>query len=94
MAVVAPVGAPTRVDAEAAAEVLIAAGAAEVLLFGSVARGDAGADSDIDLVAIFADLDYAERAVRQRTLQAAAGRCGAVAGAGPCDRSSRVAGPR
>ena len=73
MAVVAPLGAPTRVDAEAAAEVLIAAGAAEVLLFGSVARGDACADSDIDLVAIFADLDYAERQVRQRALQAAAG---------------------
>ena len=72
MAVFAPVGAPTRVDAEAAAEVLIAAGAAEVLLFGSVARGTAGPGSDIDLVAIFADLDYAERAVRRQKLEAVA----------------------
>ena len=56
----------------AAATALIDAGAAEVLLFGSVARGDAGPHSDIDLVAIFADLEYAERHVRQRELQAAA----------------------
>ena len=46
----------------AAAAALIDAGVEEVLLFGSVARGAAGGDSDIDLVAIFADLDYAERA--------------------------------
>jgi len=52
--------------------VLIAAGVAEVLLFGSVARGDAAAGSDIDLVAIFADLDYGERHERQRALEAAA----------------------
>ena len=51
---------------------LIAAGVAEVLLFGSVARGDATADSDIDLVAIFADVDYAERHARRRALEAAA----------------------
>ena len=72
MAVVAPAEAPTRADAERAAAALIAGGVEEVLLFGSVARGDATADSDIDLVAIFADLDDGERHVRQRALQAAA----------------------
>ena len=48
-------------------------GAARVLLFGSLARGTCGPDSDIDLVAIFADLgDYSERrAVRNRLEQAA-----------------------
>ena len=73
MAVVAPAEAPTRVDAERAAQTLIAAGVEEVLLFGSVARGTAGPHSDIDLVAIFADLDYADRAERARHLEAAAG---------------------
>ena len=72
MAVVAPAEAPTRSDAERAAAALIAAGVEEVLLFGSVARGAAGPHSDIDLVGIFADLDYAERHVRQRALQEAA----------------------
>ena len=51
---------------------MIAAGAAEVLLFGSVAAGTAVAGSDIDLVAIFADLDYATRHGRRRELEAAA----------------------
>ena len=41
-----------------AAEALISGGAEEVLLFGSVARGDADESSDIDLVAVFADIDY------------------------------------
>ena len=72
MAVVAPAEAPTRVDAERAAQTLIAAGVEEVLLFGSVARGTAGPHSDIDLVAIFADLDYAERAECARRLESAA----------------------
>ena len=72
MAVLAPPAAPIRADAERAAAALIGAGASKVLLFGSVARGDAGPLSDIDLVAIFADLDYGERHVRQRALQAAA----------------------
>ena len=72
MAVVAPAAAPTRADADRAAAALIDAGASKVLLFGSVARGTAGPHSDIDLVAIFADLDYAERHVRQRSLQEAA----------------------
>ena len=72
MAVGAPLAAPTRADAAAAAAVLLDRGVAEVLLVGSVARGAAGADSDIDLVAIFADLDYSEREDRRRELEAAA----------------------
>ena len=47
-----------------------------MLVFGSVARGDQHADSDIDLVAIFDDLDYQQRFyaksdVRERAEQAA-----------------------
>ena len=53
--------APTLADATAAAEALVAAGAEEVLLFGSLARGEAHEHSDIDLVAVFADIDYARR---------------------------------
>lgn len=72
MAIVPPLAAPTRRDAAAAAAVLIDRGAAEVLLFGSVARGDATDASDIDLVAILADLDYAERSERKREFETAA----------------------
>jgi predicted nucleotidyltransferase len=72
MAVVPPADAPTRADAERAAATLIAAGVDKVLLFGSVARGGADPHSDIDLVGIFADLDYAERHVRRGALQEAA----------------------
>lgn len=60
MAAKAPV-APTREEALAAAERLQAAGAARVLLFGSVARGEARSGSDIDLVAVFDEIDYADR---------------------------------
>ncbi len=60
-------------DAAAAAEALVAVGAEEVLLFGSVARGDASEGSDIDLVALFADIDYAQRRVLKRRLEDAAG---------------------
>ena len=72
MPVVAPASAPTREDAERVAEVLVGGGVAEVLLFGSVAAGTAGPHSDIDLVAIYADVDYSERHLRQRELEAAA----------------------
>ena len=58
---VSDVQAPTVADAKVAADALVAAGVEEVLLFGSVASGEAGAGSDIDLVAVFADLDYAHR---------------------------------
>ena len=44
-----------------------------MLLFGSVARGRATADSDIDLVAIFDDIDYSERhRIRSALREAAA----------------------
>ncbi len=43
-----------------------------MLLFGSVARGDATADSDIDLVAVFDDLDYSHRLGLRLALSAAA----------------------
>ena len=60
-------------DAALAAEAVVAGGAEEVLLFGSVARGDAGEGSDIDLVALFADIDYAQRRILKRRLEEAAG---------------------
>ena len=65
--------APTLAAAHRAAEAVADQGAARVLLFGSLARGASGPDSDIDLVAIFADLgDYSERrAVRNRLEEAA-----------------------
>ena len=72
MVAVAPSAAPTLDDAMAAAGAMIATGVEEVLLFGSVASGTAGPHSDIDLVAVFADLDYAERHVRRQELEAAA----------------------
>lgn len=61
--------APTREDAQRAAETVADHGATRVLLFGSVAKGTAHAHSDIDLVAIFDDLgDYSDRWDRQKTL--------------------------
>ncbi len=59
---------PGRVDAERAAALLVSEGAGKVLLFGSVARGEASEESDIDLVAIYDDLDYEERFARKREL--------------------------
>ncbi|MCY4069179.1 MAG: nucleotidyltransferase domain-containing protein [Acidimicrobiaceae bacterium] len=64
--------APTVRDARRAAARLAEAGAGRVLLFGSVARGDAAASSDIDLVAIFDDIDYRERLGVGSVLRAAA----------------------
>lgn len=60
-------------DAERAAAAVAAEGVSEVLLFGSVARGDAGPDSDIDLVAIHDDLDYSTRRERSHELGRLAG---------------------
>ncbi len=59
-------------DARQAAEALLFEGAEEVFLYGSVSRGDATARSDIDLVALFADIDYGERYELTRRLEKAA----------------------
>ena len=48
------------------------AGAGRVLLFGSVARGAATERSDIDLVAIYDDLDYSVRTKRRCALESRA----------------------
>ena len=42
---------------------------ARVLLFGSAARGEATAESDVDLVVIFDDLDYRYRQEIEAKLQ-------------------------
>ena len=60
--------APCRADAEQAAALLVSAGVSRVMLFGSVARGEATDDSDIDLVAIYDDLDYSDRFAREQAL--------------------------
>ena len=65
--------APTLADAERAAAALAGAGVGRVVLFGSVARGEATERSDIDLVAIFDDLDYGERWERRCELMRLAG---------------------
>ncbi|WP_419838429.1 nucleotidyltransferase domain-containing protein [Candidatus Poriferisodalis sp.] len=68
---------PTLRHASAAAEVLAAEGAAAVLVFGSVADGTSRAGSDIDLVAVFDDIDYDERYPLRWRLEA---RCAAAVG--------------
>ena len=60
--------APCLDEARRAAAALGEAGAARVLVYGSVGRGDQHADSDIDLVAIFDDLDYKKRREVKRDL--------------------------
>ena len=60
---------PGRADAERAASVLAEAGVGRVVLFGSVARGEATPCSDIDLMAIYDDLDYRERWAKRRELE-------------------------
>ncbi len=67
------VAAPDLAAARRAAAQLIGAGAGRVLVFGSVARGEATEDSDIDLVAIFDDLgDYSTRTQKRCALEACA----------------------
>lgn len=61
--------APCLEVARRAAAALGEAGASRVLVYGSVARGDQHADSDIDLVAILDDLDYDKRGEVQRHLR-------------------------
>ncbi|MCY3952215.1 MAG: HEPN domain-containing protein [bacterium] len=76
--------APTLDDARRAAEAVAGAGASQVLLFGSLARGGQAPGSDIDLVAIFDDLDYPTRWARKSELQRLAGE------AAGCDVDVRV----
>ena len=45
----------------------------EVLLFGSVARGDDGPDSDLDLMVVCSSIDYAKRHELEAQLYAAIG---------------------
>ena len=59
-------------DARRAADALVAAGAAEVWLYGSVARGEQHRGSDIDLVAVLDDVDYRQRLRVKSELQRAA----------------------
>lgn len=62
---------PTLDAAERAARVLLDAGVTTVLLYGSLAR-DEPEPADIDLVAIYDDLDYAQRRIRRSELIASA----------------------
>ena len=69
--------APTLGDARSAAEALLGEGVSEVWLYGSVARGESHICSDIDLVAVFDDLDYRQRlSVTMRLQRVAADACG------------------
>ena len=69
--------APTVQDARLAADALVAEGVSEVWLYGSVARGETHRGSDIDLVAVFDDLDYRKRwKVVTRLQRAAVEACG------------------
>ena len=70
----APRGGPTLDDAKAAADVLVERGAELVMLYGSVARGEQRRFSDIDLVAVFPDIDYRSRVKATIELEAAAGK--------------------
>lgn len=58
---VATTGEPGRDVAQRAAKALADAGVERVLLYGSIARGDQRPSSDIDLVAIYDELDYSQR---------------------------------
>ena len=78
---------PSETAARCAAEALADTGAGKVLLFGSVARGNQGTDSDIDLVAIFDDLDYSDRwALRSELARAAETACGHIVDVHVTDR--------
>ena len=77
MAVAAVGLGPTLEDARRAADALVAAGVSEVWLYGSVARGEQWRGSDIDLVAVFDDLDYrTRRRVTEDLERSAAEACG------------------
>ena len=74
-------------DAERAARALVEDGVDCVLLFGSVARGDQGPGSDIDMLAVYDDLDYTLRfAVRRRLEELASQAAGCEVQVSPTDR--------
>ena len=60
----AVMAAPDMAAARRAADELVSAGVGRVLLYGSVARGDCRETSDVDLVAIYDDLERWNRRVR------------------------------
>ncbi len=63
---------PRLEDAQRAGDALVAAGAGQVWLFGSLSRGEEWDGSDIDLVAVFDDLDYTNRRrIKTRLVKAA-----------------------
>ncbi len=68
--------APTLEDAKRVARVFVEEhGVGAVLLFGSVAEGSASSGSDLDLVAVYDDLDYTTRYQRWKELKSAARSC-------------------
>ena len=69
--------APTLEDARTAGRALTDAGAREVLAYGSVVAGSTDPVSDIDLLAIFDDVDYKSRwQLRLRLMNIAGDACG------------------
>ena len=69
--------APSLADARRAASALVTLGVGRVVLFGSVARGEATERSDIDLVAIYDEIDYSNRGhIADRLTTAAAAAAG------------------
>ena len=77
--------APTVALASAVADAIAqrVPGVRRICLYGSVARGEAGLYSDIDLLAIFDGIDYAER-------KQIAGRCRAAANFAPGSAGHRI----
>ena len=74
-------------DAKRAAEALADAGVNCVLLYGSVARGDQTPGSDIDLLAVYDDLDYQQRhKLRDRLEKLASQAAGFEVQVSPTDR--------
>ena len=78
---------PTMADAQRAAGALADAGVNCVLLYGSVARGDQAPGSDIDLLAVYDDLDYTQRPkLRDRLEKLASQAAGFEVQVSPTDR--------
>ncbi|MCY4664962.1 MAG: nucleotidyltransferase domain-containing protein, partial [Acidimicrobiaceae bacterium] len=76
MEAVGDAAAPTIDDARRAGRALAEAGAREVMVFGSVAKGEARPCSDIDLVVGLDDLDYRSRRATAHAPQGVAAHAG------------------